>query len=177
MFIPRRKHAVSVMGVSRFKKWLTVDLNDKITNCLKHGRSWDAVSGSAFWQIPEGCYPRSQEPTTGSYHNPTPYFSTIRFNIVLKLTPSSPRWSPNSACSNWNFVYISHIPMRATCPWLSHSLEGQMTSTNYEYSLYGLRCFLHPTLISSVVDITVNIHLSPDSSCTSIRDKVQYYSS
>jgi hypothetical protein len=114
MFIPRRKHAVSVMGLSRFKKWLIADLNDRITNYMKHIRSWDAVSGSAFWQIPEVSNPRSQEPTTGSYHNPTPYFSTIRFNIILTLIPSSPQWYPTSACSDWNFVYISHIPMRAT---------------------------------------------------------------
>lgn len=78
MFIPRRKYGVSVTVVSRFKIWLAVGLDNRITICMKHSRSWDAVNESAFWQIPEGSYPRSQEPTNGSYHNPTTYFSTIR---------------------------------------------------------------------------------------------------
>jgi hypothetical protein len=165
MFIPRRKNGVSVTRMS-----VQVDLDDRITNCMTKSRSWDAVSGSAFWQITEGSCPRSQEPTTGSYNNPTLYFSTIRFNITLMLMPSSPQWSLTSTCSDWNFVYISLIPIRVTCPWLDNSLEGQVTSTNYEYSLYSLRCFLHPSIFLSVVDIKVNIHLSPDSSCTSIRE-------
>jgi hypothetical protein len=135
MFMPRRKHGVSVTGVGRFKIWLAVDLDDRITNSTKQSRSWGAVNGSTFWQVPEGSYPRSQEPTTGSYHNLTLHFYTIRFNNILTFMPLSLQWSLTSACSEWNFVYISHIPMRATCPWLDHFLEGQLTSANYEYPL------------------------------------------
>jgi hypothetical protein len=62
---------------------------------------------------PEIPLPGSQEHATGPYPEPvksntsSPYFSKIRFNIILSSTPTSFKLSLPIKFSNQNFVFIS----------------------------------------------------------------------
>jgi hypothetical protein len=49
-----------------------------------------------------------------SVHSVKPYFSSIHFNIIISVTPTSPNWPVPFRISDCNFIYISHLPMLAT---------------------------------------------------------------
>jgi hypothetical protein len=65
----------------------------------------------------------SQVPSTGTYPqphkcNPKPpiYFPEVHFTTILPPTYGSSEWSIPFRLSNQNFVHISYLPMRGTCP-------------------------------------------------------------
>jgi len=49
-------------------------------------------------------------------HMLTPYFSKAHSNIFFPPVPSFPNLSLPFSVSDYSFGYISHRPMRATCP-------------------------------------------------------------
>jgi len=51
-----------------------------------------------------------------SIHNFPTCFPKIHSNIILPSMPRTSEWSLPFTVSDQNFVHISHIPMRATCP-------------------------------------------------------------
>jgi hypothetical protein len=65
-----------------------------------------------------GCNPEQHTP---SPHLP-PYFLKIKFNIIISSMCRSCERSLQFRFSDQNVMHISHLPMRATRPSLSHPL-------------------------------------------------------
>jgi hypothetical protein len=115
---------------------------------------------------PECSSPRSQEPSTCPYHepsestsHPTTNFSKIHSNPILPSTPRSSEWTPSFVISHQNLVHFFSSPMRATCP--AHLILLDLISLMIfedEYKiLSSLLCNLLHSLTSSLVG--PNIHL------------------